>query len=88
MVPVESYLCSIEHAYVRVYVRGAWRDGKVATALGAVRRGEATAVWSGVVWLRFTAGVSRRREPIERAIVATADADVATHRLSGQSCCP
>ena len=30
----------------------------------------------------------RRREPIERAIVATADADVATHRLSGQSCCP
>ena len=38
--------------------------------------------------LRFTAGVSRRREPIERAIVATADADVATHRLAGQSCCP
>ena len=32
-----------------VYVRTAWQDGKVATALGAVRRSEATAVWSGVV---------------------------------------
>ena len=31
-----------------VYVRTAWQDGKVATALGAVRRSEATAVWSGV----------------------------------------
>ena len=37
-------------AYVwDVYVRTAWQDGKVATALGAVRRSEATAVWSGVV---------------------------------------
>ena len=32
-----------------MYVRTARQDGKVATALGAVRRSEATAVWSGVV---------------------------------------
>ena len=54
-------------------------------------RASVTQVWPPPLdnpLLRFTAGVSRRREPIERAIVATADADVATHRLAGQSCCP
>ena len=45
---VESYLYRT-CICVCVYVRGAWWDGKVATALGAVRRGEAAAVWSGVV---------------------------------------